>query len=152
MGVVSLRLTPLWTGQASVTSLLDGSGASRLDPVDAVVDLASHTSHMTSKAAGTSTPSLQWENTAARASGVWMFPAILAGHPDIARADVEYRYHTLAAAEHDAAANGYQGAFYPWTAGDDGHTGADCYGTAQTPTTRSSSTQTTAVARNCTPA
>jgi Glycosyl hydrolase family 65 central catalytic domain len=25
--------------------------------------------------------------------------------------------------------NGYQGAFYPWTAGDDGYTGADCYGT-----------------------
>jgi trehalose/maltose hydrolase-like predicted phosphorylase len=260
VGVVSLRLTPLWTGRASVTSLLDGSGASRLDPVDAGVDLASHTSHVTSKAAGTGTPvaesatlslppvrptadsaagltqpqtageqvsftaragttytftkyvsvvtgrdcaqpetdarawslqaallgttALMRENTAAWASGVWdsditvpgdpalqtaihaseyglyasirpespdaigpaglssdgyagmvfwdsdtwMFPAILAGHPDIARADVEYRYRTLAAAEHNAAANGYQGAFYPWTAGDDGRIGADCYG------------------------
>jgi len=58
-----------------------------------------------------------------------MFPAILATHPDIARAAVDYRFKTLQAAEHDAAANGYQGAFHPWTAGDDGYTGADCYGT-----------------------
>lgn len=62
-------------------------------------------------------------------SDIWMFPAILAQHPDIARVDVDYRFHTLQAAEHDAAANGYQGAFYPWTAGDDGYTGTDCYGT-----------------------
>ena len=62
-------------------------------------------------------------------SDIWMFPAILAAHPDVARAAVDYRFNTLAAAKHDAAANGYQGAFYPWTAGDDGHTGADCYGT-----------------------
>src|SRR5580704_2789857 len=62
-------------------------------------------------------------------SDIWMFPAILATHPDIARAAVDYRYNTLAAAEHDASANGYQGAFYPWTAGDDGYTGSDCYGT-----------------------
>lgn len=62
-------------------------------------------------------------------SDIWMFPAILATHPEIARAAVDYRFNTLQAAEHDAAANGYQGAFYPWTAGDDGFTGADCYGT-----------------------
>ena len=62
-------------------------------------------------------------------SDIWMFPAILATHPDIAKAAVDYRYNTLGAAQHDAAANGYQGAFYPWTAGDDGHTGSDCYGT-----------------------
>jgi trehalose/maltose hydrolase-like predicted phosphorylase len=62
-------------------------------------------------------------------SDIWMFPAILATHPEIARAAVDYRFNTLAAAKHDAAANGYQGAFYPWTAGDDGYTGSDCYGT-----------------------
>jgi trehalose/maltose hydrolase-like predicted phosphorylase len=62
-------------------------------------------------------------------SDIWMFPAILATHPDIARAAVDYRFNTLQVAEHDATANGYQGAFYPWTAGDDGQTGADCYGT-----------------------
>jgi trehalose/maltose hydrolase-like predicted phosphorylase len=62
-------------------------------------------------------------------SDIWMFPAILATHPDVAKAAVDYRFNTLQAAEHDAAANGYQGAFYPWTAGDDGYTGSDCYGT-----------------------
>jgi trehalose/maltose hydrolase-like predicted phosphorylase len=62
-------------------------------------------------------------------SDIWMYPAILAAHPDIARVAVDYRFNTLKAAKHDAAANGYQGAFYPWTAGDDGFTGADCYGT-----------------------
>lgn len=62
-------------------------------------------------------------------SDVWMYPAILAAHPDIARPAVDYRFNTLGAAEHDATANGYQGAFYPWTAGDDGRTGSDCYGT-----------------------
>jgi trehalose/maltose hydrolase-like predicted phosphorylase len=54
---------------------------------------------------------------------------LLATHPEVARAAVNYRFNTLKAAEHDAAANGYQGAFYPWTAGDDGYTGNDCYGT-----------------------
>jgi trehalose/maltose hydrolase-like predicted phosphorylase len=62
-------------------------------------------------------------------SDVWMYPAMLATHPEIARAAVDYRFNTLKAAEHDAVANGYQGAFYPWTAGDDGFTGSDCYGT-----------------------
>jgi trehalose/maltose hydrolase-like predicted phosphorylase len=62
-------------------------------------------------------------------SDIWMFPAILATHPDIARTAVDYRFNTLAAAELDASANGYHGAFYPWTAGDDGYTGSDCYGT-----------------------
>ena len=62
-------------------------------------------------------------------SDIWMFLAILAAHPDVARAAVDYRFNTLDAAKHDAAANGYQGALYPWTAGDDGRTGNDCYGT-----------------------
>jgi trehalose/maltose hydrolase-like predicted phosphorylase len=62
-------------------------------------------------------------------SDIWMYPAILAAHPAVAKSAVDYRFHTLGPAEHDAAANGYQGAFYPWTAGDDGLTGNDCYGT-----------------------
>ncbi|MFL5863804.1 MAG: discoidin domain-containing protein [Solirubrobacteraceae bacterium] len=62
-------------------------------------------------------------------SDTWMFPALLATHPEIARAAVDYRFNTLKAAEHDARANGYKGAFYPWTAGDDRYTGSDCYGT-----------------------
>jgi trehalose/maltose hydrolase-like predicted phosphorylase len=259
VGVVSLTLTPQWNGRTTVTGLLDGAGASRLQPVSAGVDLGSHTSFVNSAATGTgfgvsesstmqfsvnatgdtstgldqpqtageqisfnaragqtyaftkyvgvvtsrdsSAPAtdagaasqqaaalgqqaLQTEDAAAWAtllksgitvsgdpslqtainastydlyasiradspdaigpsglssdgyagmvfwdSDIWMFPAILATHPDIARAAVDYRFNTLQAAEHDAVANGYQGAFYPWTAGDDGYTGADCYGT-----------------------
>jgi trehalose/maltose hydrolase-like predicted phosphorylase len=259
VGVVSLSLTPQWKGATSVTGLLDGHGASRLQAAGAGVDRGVHTSYVASTAMGTgfqvaesstlrysfpltgdatvgldqpqtagerlsfaaapgqtytvtkyvgvvtsrdsSTPAsdarkasqaaagtgvaaLQSENTKAWAavwnngvsvtgdaplqtainantydlyasirsdspdaigpsglssdgyagmvfwdSDIWMFPAILATHPEIARAAVDYRFNTLKAAEHDAAANGYQGAFYPWTAGDDGYTGSDCYGT-----------------------
>jgi len=260
VGVVSLMLTPQWSGRTNVTSLLDGQGASRLQPAGAGVDLSTHTSHVSSTAIGTGFPvtesatlqfaldrfsdtavgldqpqtageqlsftakagqtyvftkyvavvtgrdstspaddartdslqaaglglsALQQENAAAWAkdvwggdivvsgdlplqtaihansydlyasirndspdtigpsglssdgyagmvfwdSDIWMYPAILAAHPDIAKVAVDYRFNTLKAAEHDAAANGYQGAFYPWTAGDDGFTGADCYGT-----------------------
>jgi trehalose/maltose hydrolase-like predicted phosphorylase len=262
VGVVSLTLTPQWSGRTNVTSLLDGQGASRLQAAGAGVDLATHTSHVTSTAIGTGfpvaesatlqfalgrfsdtavgldqpqtageqlsftaraghtyvftkyvavvtgrdskrptvdastdsqqaagpvlgLPKLQVENAAAWAadvwngdivvngdlplqtaihantydlyasirndspdaigpsglssdgyagmifwdSDIWMFPAILAAHPDIARVAVDYRFNTLKAAKHDAKANGYQGAFYPWTAGEDGFTGADCYGT-----------------------
>ena len=259
VGVVSLSLTPQWTGKTTVTGLLDGAGASRLQATDAGVDVGAHTSHVLSTAIGTgfqvaesstlqfsptsssdrsvgldepqtageqvtfnaragqtytftkyigvvtsrdsSNPAadaraesthaaalgqgaLASENASAWAdvwksgvsvtsdpglqrsinattyqlyasirddspdaigpsglssdgyagmvfwdSDIWMFPAILAAHPDIARAAVDYRFNTLDAAKHDAAANGYQGAFYPWTAGDDGRTGNDCYGT-----------------------
>jgi trehalose/maltose hydrolase-like predicted phosphorylase len=260
VGVVSLTLTPQWSGPTNVTSLLDGQGASRLQAAGAGVDRGTHTSHVSStalgtgfpvtesatlqfalgrfsdtavgldqaqtageqlsftaqaghtyvftkyvavvtgrdsktpavdartdsrQAAGLGLPTLQQENAAAWTADVWngdivvngdlplqtaihantydlyasirndspdaigpsglssdgyagmifwdsdtwMFPALLAAHPDIAKAAVDYRFNTLKAAEHDAAANGYQGAFYPWTAGDDGYTGADCYGT-----------------------
>jgi trehalose/maltose hydrolase-like predicted phosphorylase len=259
LGLVVLHLTPHWNGRTTVTGLLDGQGASRLNPAGVGVDLPSHTSHVSSTAIGTnfgvtesstlgfSPPlagdsaitdpktqtageqisfvahsgqtytftkyvgvatsrdatdpattaqnaslqaakqgagALQAENAQAWASiwnnsvsvsgdaplqtainantydlyasirsdspdaigpsglssdgyagmvfwdsDVWMFPALLATHPEVARAAVDYRFNTLKAAEHDAAANGYQGAFYPWTAGDDGYTGSDCYGT-----------------------
>ncbi len=259
VGLVELKLTPQWNGRTTVTGLLDGAGASRLTPVDAGVDLTTHTSHVSSRAIGTGygvsesstlqssaplvgdsaitdeqnqtageqisfiahagqtytftkyvgvatsrdatdpattarlastqaaglgTAALQAENSSSwgdiwnsgvsvtgdaplqRAinantydlyasirsdspdaigpsglssdgyagmvfwdSDIWMYPAILAEHPDIAQVAVDYRYNTLGPAEHDAAANNYQGAFYPWTAGDDGYTGNDCYGT-----------------------
>jgi trehalose/maltose hydrolase-like predicted phosphorylase len=66
-------------------------------------------------------------------SDVWMYPAMLAGHPSLARVATDYRLRTLAAARHDATVNGYRGAYFPWTAGDDGRTGHDCYGTVTTP-------------------
>jgi len=46
----------------------------------------------------------------------WMFPALLVMHPEIARSMVTFRSQTLAAAQRNARANGYQGAMYPWEA------------------------------------
>ncbi|HEY4146785.1 glycosyl hydrolase family 65 protein [Pinirhizobacter sp.] len=62
-------------------------------------------------------------------SDTWMMPALLAVHPDIARSMVDYRFDTLAAAKKNASANGHMGAYYPWTAADDGSIHEDCYGT-----------------------
>jgi trehalose/maltose hydrolase-like predicted phosphorylase len=50
----------------------------------------------------------------------WMYPALLAQHPDLAEGMNAYRYQRLAAAEQHAAANGYQGARYPWESALDG--------------------------------
>ncbi len=260
VGVVTLELTPRWTGLARVTSLIDGAGALRLEPVDAAVDTASHRVRVVTRTSGSgvtigetavlavsgATPvadepvdrerpmtagerigvrveagrtytfakyvgvvtsrdaddpagEADREATDAAALGadalaresraswdevwtgdievagdpvlqrvvragiynlyasmradspgvigpsglssddyagmafwdadIWMFPALLATHPDVARTIVDYRADTLAAAKQNAAANGYRGAFYPWTAADDGHIAADCYGT-----------------------
>jgi trehalose/maltose hydrolase-like predicted phosphorylase len=45
---------------------------------------------------------------------LWMFPAILALHPGMAKSMVEYRYERLPQARHNAFAHGYKGAMYPW--------------------------------------
>jgi len=58
----------------------------------------------------------------------WMFPALLAQHPDLARVMVDYRSNTLPAAKKNAADNGYAGAFYPWTSALTGDMGDECYG------------------------
>ncbi len=57
----------------------------------------------------------------------WMFPALLAQHPDIARVMVDYRSTTLPAAQRNAANNGYKGAMYPWTSAISGDMGDECY-------------------------
>jgi trehalose/maltose hydrolase-like predicted phosphorylase len=57
----------------------------------------------------------------------WMFPALLAQHPDIARVMVDYRSTTLPAARRNAANNGYAGAMYPWTSAISGDMGDECY-------------------------
>jgi protein-glucosylgalactosylhydroxylysine glucosidase len=49
-------------------------------------------------------------------SDTWMFPTLLATHPDIARSLVSFRWHTLAAARANAKTNGFRGAMYPWEA------------------------------------
>jgi len=48
VGVVSLTLTPEWNGRTTVTGLLDGGGASRLQPAGAGVDTGTHTSWVAS--------------------------------------------------------------------------------------------------------
>src|SRR3984957_19354804 len=257
IAVVTLELTPLWTGKATVSSVLDGAGARRLDLVSTGVDLPAQTIHVTSKTKGTnilvaesatlqsacmsspseqssqipgtaaeqitfhaqsgrtctfvkyvavvtgrdsSTPesdahresqqaahrgfaAFQQENRTAwdavwkadigvdgdpalqqaiRASeyilyasisadspaslgpsglssdgyagmvfwdaDTWMFPSLLALHPDLARVMVNYRFDTLPAARKNAANNGYAVAFYPWTSGISGDMGDECYG------------------------
>ncbi|MFE0106203.1 glycosyl hydrolase family 65 protein [Streptomyces sp. NPDC059009] len=50
----------------------------------------------------------------------WMFPTLLALHPELARSVVEYRYRTLEQARHNATAIGAEGAVWPWTAGPGG--------------------------------
>ena len=45
---------------------------------------------------------------------LWMFPAILVLHPEMAKSMMEYRFQRLAEAKHNAFAHGYKGAMYPW--------------------------------------
>jgi trehalose/maltose hydrolase-like predicted phosphorylase len=45
---------------------------------------------------------------------LWMFPAILQMHPELARSMIEYRYQRLEAAKRNAFDKGYKGAMYPW--------------------------------------
>ena len=52
----------------------------------------------------------------------WMYPALLATHPDIAAGVNRYRFDRLADAKRYAVSSGYQGARYPWesaTVGDE---------------------------------
>ena len=52
---------------------------------------------------------------------LWMFPAILALHPEMAKSMVEYRYQRLPQAKHNAFAHGYKGAMYPWESAASGN-------------------------------
>ena len=45
---------------------------------------------------------------------LWMFPAILVMHPEIAKSLIEYRYERLEPARRNAFAHGYKGAMFPW--------------------------------------
>lgn len=51
---------------------------------------------------------------------LWMFPALLVLHPEIAKSLVEYRFRRLDLARRNAFAHGYQGAMYPWESADSG--------------------------------
>lgn len=58
---------------------------------------------------------------------LWIYPNLLAQHPDIARSVVDYREKTLPAARDNARSIGQQGAFYPWTSADTGNLESDCH-------------------------
>jgi protein-glucosylgalactosylhydroxylysine glucosidase len=45
---------------------------------------------------------------------LWMFPAILVMHPEMAKSMIEYRYDHLDAARKNAFSHGYKGAMFPW--------------------------------------
>lgn len=44
----------------------------------------------------------------------WMYPPILAFHPDLAERMLDYRFFALPAAKAKAKANGWSGAQFPW--------------------------------------
>ena len=50
----------------------------------------------------------------------WMYPSLLAQHPDLAAGMNTYRFDRLSAAQQHAAATGYQGARFPWESALDG--------------------------------
>jgi trehalose/maltose hydrolase-like predicted phosphorylase len=45
---------------------------------------------------------------------LWMFPALLILHPEMAKSMIEYRFERLDAARKNAFSHGYKGAMYPW--------------------------------------
>jgi trehalose/maltose hydrolase-like predicted phosphorylase len=53
-------------------------------------------------------------------SDIWMYPAMLVLHPEIAKSMVEYRFERLDAARKNAFSHGYKGAMFPWESADSG--------------------------------
>lgn len=45
---------------------------------------------------------------------LWMYPAILVMHPEIAKGMVDYRFERLEAAKRNAFGKGFKGAMFPW--------------------------------------
>jgi trehalose/maltose hydrolase-like predicted phosphorylase len=51
---------------------------------------------------------------------LWMYPALLVMHPEIAKSMVEYRFQRLDAARKNAFSKGYKGAMFPWESAESG--------------------------------
>lgn len=51
---------------------------------------------------------------------LWMYPAILQMHPELAKGMMEYRFQRLEAAKRNAFGKGYKGAMYPWESAETG--------------------------------
>jgi len=45
---------------------------------------------------------------------IWMFPALVVLHPEIAKSMIDYRFQRLEAAKRNAFIHGYKGAMFPW--------------------------------------
>jgi len=51
---------------------------------------------------------------------LWMYPALLVLHPEMAKSMVSYRYDRLEAAKRNAFNHGYKGAMFPWESAGSG--------------------------------
>jgi trehalose/maltose hydrolase-like predicted phosphorylase len=51
---------------------------------------------------------------------LWMFPALLVMHPELAKNMIEYRYNRLDEAKRNAFSHGYKGAMFPWESAETG--------------------------------
>jgi trehalose/maltose hydrolase-like predicted phosphorylase len=51
---------------------------------------------------------------------LWMYPAILQLHPEMAKSMIEYRFQRLEAAKRNAFGKGYKGAMFPWESAETG--------------------------------
>jgi trehalose/maltose hydrolase-like predicted phosphorylase len=51
---------------------------------------------------------------------LWMYPALLVMHPELAKSMIEYRFQRLEAARRNAFAVGLKGAMFPWESADSG--------------------------------
>lgn len=51
---------------------------------------------------------------------LWMYPALLVLHPELAKSMIEYRYQRLEAAKRNAFSKGFKGAMYPWESAESG--------------------------------
>ena len=51
---------------------------------------------------------------------LWMFPALLVMHPELAKNMIDYRFNRLDEAKRNAFSHGYKGAMYPWESAETG--------------------------------
>ena len=51
---------------------------------------------------------------------LWMYPALLVMHPELARSMIEYRFQRLDAAKRNAFSKGFKGAMFPWESAESG--------------------------------
>jgi len=52
---------------------------------------------------------------------IWMYPAMLLLHPEMAKSLLEYRFERMEAARNNAKVHGYKGVMFPWESDDRGN-------------------------------